>query len=331
VTTDRQLQIGSQGGLFLHQLSQIALRYGIYLVLLVLCFAVGTIEPSFFTLQNLSTLLLESTSVGIIAVGMTFVIIARGIDVSVGAIVALASAAGITSIKLGGQPWWVGVLIMAGVGLVVGWINGFSSSRLGMPSFLVTLATMTVARGLVTAVSGGRIWYDLPNIFQGLGMGHVGPIPNSIAIMLIAFLVGYLILSKTLFGRQVYAVGTNPDTARVSGIDVERTVLLTFVLVGLLSSLSSLVLTARMNTFTASMGIGYEFSAIAAVVIGGTSLMGGQGNMGGTIVGVLIMAVINNALNLIGVDAYYQDIIRGSIIFLAVFLDAIRQRYIESA
>jgi ribose/xylose/arabinose/galactoside ABC-type transport system permease subunit len=330
VTTGRHLQVSAHSGLFFHQLIQLILRYGIYLVLLMLCLAVGAIAPSFLTLQNFSALLLESTSVGIIAVGMTFVIIARGIDVSVGAIVALASAAGITSIKLSGQPWWMGVLIILGVGLAIGWINGFSSSKLGMPSFLVTLATMTAARGLVTSVSGGRIWYDLPDFFQALGMGRVGPIPNSVAIMVIVFLAGHLLLSKTLFGRQVYAVGTNPDTARVSGINVERTILLTFVLVGFLSSLSSLVLTARMNTFTASMGTGYEFSAIAAVVIGGTSLMGGQGNMGGTIVGVLIMAIINNALNLIGVDAYYQDIIRGSIIFLAVFLDALRQRYLES-
>jgi len=312
---------------WVQQLTQLTLRYGTYLLLLLLCAVVALLSQSFFTVSNLTNVVLQTVDIGIIAVGMTFVIIVCGIDVSVGAILALSSAFGVRAMIMNGQPWYVGVLIMLAISTFVGFINGFSVSWLGMPAFLVTLATQAVARGLVTIGSGGRIWNGLPVFYNIVGMGSVGPIPNPIIIMIVVFILGHLLLSKTSFGRKVYAVGSNPKTARVSGINVKRVVLLSFVLCGFLSGLSGLVLTSRMDAFTPSVGTGYEFSAIAACVIGGASLFGGEGNMGGTLVGVLIMGVINNALNLLGVSAFYQDVARGLVIFLAVLLDTIRKHY----
>ena len=306
---------------------QFVLKYGIYLVFLILCAIIAVASPVFLTVRNLTNVLLQTSSVGIIAVGMTFVIIARGIDVSVGSIVALASAVGVSAMKANGQPWWLGMLLMLGVGVIVGLVNGISSAQLKMPAFLVTLATMIMANGFVLAMSGGKWFYGLPPVFGALGRGKLGPLPLPVVIMLLTFLGGYLLLSKTVFGRRVYAIGGNPDAARVSGINVERVYMLTFVLSGLLSGLSSLVLSARLDSFSATMGQGYEFSAIAGVVMGGTSLAGGEGNMGGTLVGILMIGVINNALNLLGVSVFYQDVIRGAIIFTAVLLDTLRKRY----
>ncbi|MBN1266474.1 MAG: ABC transporter permease [Anaerolineales bacterium] len=307
-----------------------ALRYGIYLIFVVLCVAVSIASPVFLSVGNLSNILLQTSAVGIIAVGMTYVIIARGIDVSVGAIVALSSAVAVISMKDGGQAWWVGLLLIFGVALIIGLLNGFSSAYLSMPPFLVTLATMTIGRGMVLAVSKGVNYWGLHEFYKSLGLGSLGPVPIPVVIMLSAFLVGHLVLHHTVFGRKVYAVGGNPEAARVSGINVERIIMMTFVIVGLFSGLSSLVLTSRLNSFTPSMGVGFEFSAIAAVVIGGTSLMGGEGNIGGTLIGVLIMGVINNALNLLGVSVYLQDVIRGGIIFLAVLIDALRSKYAQN-
>jgi len=306
------------------------LKYGIYLVFLIMCVVVSVVSPVFLTTQNLSNVLLQTSSIGIIAVGMTFVIIARGMDVSVGAVVALSSAFAVTSMKLNGQPWWFGLLIFFFAAIVVGFVNGVGTAYLRMPAFLVTLATMTISKGLVLAVSQGISLYSLPEFYPAFGLGEVGAIPNPVIVMLLAFLVGYLLLHKTVFGRKVFAVGGNPDAARVSGINVEKIITLTFIIVGLFAGLSSFVLTSRLNSFSPSMGTGFEFSAIAAVVIGGTSLAGGEGNIFGTLVGVLIMGVINNALNLLGVSVYYQDVIRGAIIFLAVMIDALRNRYAQT-
>ena len=213
------------------------------------------------------------------------------------------------------------------VGLVFGLVNGVSVAYLGMPAFLATLATMTIGRGMVLALSGGKSYYSLPDVYANLGSGYVGPIPNVVIGMVVIFIVGYFVLSKTVFGRRVYAAGSNNVAAEVSGIRVKRIVLLTFIINGILAAVASMVLTSRLNSFTASMGTGYEFSAIAAVVIGGASLYGGEGTMGGVFIGVLIIGVVNNALNLLGISAFYQGVARGGIIFLAVLIDSLRSKY----
>jgi ribose/xylose/arabinose/galactoside ABC-type transport system permease subunit len=306
------------------------LKYGIYFVFLILFVAVSFATPKFLSIQNLSNILQQTSAVGIIAVGMTFVIIARGMDVSVGAIVALASAIAVTAMKLNNQPWWIGILLFFGISLLVGIVNGFSTAYIKMPPFLVTLGTLTISRGLVLAISKGQNYWGLPDFYPKLGLGMVGPIPIPVLIMLGAFLLGHIILSKTVYGRKIYAIGGNPDAARVSGLNVNFLILSVFVVMGFFCGVSSIVLTSRLNSFAPTMGTGFEFSAIAAVVIGGTSLFGGNGNVGGTLIGVLIMGVVNNALNLLGVSVYYQDVTRGIIIFLAVMIDALRNKFAQN-
>lgn len=304
-----------------------ALRYGIQIVFLILCVAVALTTPVFLTISNLSNVLLQSASVGIIAVGMTFVIIVRGIDVSVGGIVALSSAIGAIAMTTHGQSALVGILLIVFVGAVFGAVNGASVAWLGMPAFLVTLATVTMARGLVLSISEGKSIFGLPDTFSRLGLGSFLGVPYPVIVMFLVFAIGWALLSTTVFGRKVYAVGGNPEAAEVSGISVKRVVFWAFVIAGVCSGISSVMLTARFDAFTASMGLGFEFSAIAAVVIGGTSLFGGKGTMAGTLAGVLLIGVINNALNLLSVSAFYQDVVRGLIIFVAVLLDAVRTRY----
>ena len=226
-----------------------------------------------------------------------------------------------------GDSLYVGALAILATGLVVGLVNGISSSYLRMPAFLVTLATMTMASGLALTVSGGGSITGLPEALFEFGTNKVGPISIPVIVMFGAFIAGHLLLSKTVFGRKVYAVGGNPEAARVAGIHVNRIICATFLLSGLAVGIASIVLTARFDSYNASLGDGYEFTAIAAVVIGGTSLYGGRGTMAGTLLGVLMLGVINNSLNLLAVSPFYQDVVRGGIIFLAVLLDALRTRY----
>ncbi|MBA7513480.1 D-allose transport system permease protein AlsC [subsurface metagenome] len=306
---------------------QVILKYGIYVLFIILCIILAIFSPNFLTMRNIINVLLQISIIGVISIGMTYVITARGIDVSVGAVVAVASASGVGAIKLLGAPWWLGMLIMIIVGFLFGIINGFSVAYIKMPPFLVTLATMSIARGLTLVLSGGKSWFDLPVQFALLGSSTFVSIPVLIIIVILLYVLAHIVLSNTIFGRQTYAVGGNPDAAKFSGINVKMVIARTFIISGTICGLASILQTARLNSFWASMGVGFEFSSIAAVVIGGTSLSGGVGNLGGTFVGVLIMGVINNALNLWGVSAHWQNVARGTIIFLAVMLDALRSKY----
>jgi ribose/xylose/arabinose/galactoside ABC-type transport system permease subunit len=306
------------------------LKYGIYFIFLVLCIIASIATPRFLLIGNLSNVLLQTSAVGIIAIGMTYVIITGGIDVSVGSSVALASAVGVTAMKLYGQPWWIALILIFLVSGIIGLVNGFSIAYIKMPPFLATLGTLTVARGLVLVISKGRNYWGLHPFYERLGLGLVGPIPTPAIVMLSAFIVGHIILSKTVFGRKIYAIGGNPDTAKVSGLNVELLTLSAYVVMGFFCGLSSMVLTSRLNSFVPTMGTGFEFSAIAATVIGGTSLQGGEGNIIGTLIGVLILGVVNNILNLLGVSVYYQEVSRGLIIFIAVLVDALRNRFAKA-
>lgn len=307
------------------------LRYGIYFAFLVLVTAMSFLSPNFLTVGNVTNVLLQSSVIGVIAVGMTFIILTRGIDVSVGSVVAVSSAVAVALMLFRGVNQYLGVLLMLASGVVAGLGNGTAVAKLKMPAFIVTLATMQVFRGLTLAISQGRSWYNLPPIFQAIGFGSLGPIPVPVVVAVLAFAAGHLILSRTVFGQQVYAVGGNPDAARVSGINVPGTILKVYLLSGFFTGLAGVLVTARLNSFWPTMGTGFEFDAIASVVIGGTSLAaGGEGWIGGTAVGVLLMAVINNALNLMNVSAYYQLVAKGAIIFLAVLIDTLKTMYSKS-
>jgi ribose transport system permease protein len=326
-TMEKPKQTASAG----RQLALLLLRFGTPLLFLILCFVVSRFSPLFLTARNARNVLLQTASVGTVAIGMTFVLIARGVDISVGGSIALGSLLSVLAMKNLNWPWYAGIAIMFGVSILIGFVNGFSTARLGMASFLVTLATLTIVRGLVLAVSAGKSSYGLPAVFEKIGWGSVGIVPSAVAVTLLGFLVGHIVLSRSVFGRQVYAVGGNPEAARMQGINVTRVTILAFTLCGFFTGLAGLILTSRLNAFTPLMGAGFEFSAIAAVVIGGTSLFGGEGSMGGTLVGVLIIGVINNALNLAGVSVFYQDVAKGAIIFLAVLVDTLRRRLAQAS
>jgi ribose transport system permease protein len=302
------------------------LNYGIYLLLAIICIILSFATSTFLSFENLINVLLQTCIVAVVAVGMTFVIASDGIDLSVGAVMAVSSAVGVGMIKLFGVPWWGGMLAMPLTGFVFGLLNGFSVAYIRIPEFLATLSTMSIARGLVLVVSGGKSWFDLPLQFAGLAASTFIGVPILICIVILLYLVFHIVLKHTIYGRKILCVGSNPEAARVSGINVKSVKMSPYVLCGTIVGIAAILQTSRLNAFWASMGSGLEFQAIAGVVIGGTSLKGGSATMFGTIAGVLLMGIINNALNLTGVPANWQEVARGVIIFLAVTLDALRNR-----
>jgi len=311
----------------LHSPVQFVLKYGIYFLFAVICIILAVTNANFLTANNIINVLLQTCIIAAVATGMTYVIITGGIDVSAGAVMAVASGCGVGLIKFMQFPWWAGMLIMVTVGFLFGTINGAAVAYLKMPAFLVTLATQSIARGMTLVLSGGKSWYDLPDQFGTLGSSSFIGIPVLVFIILALYAGGQLLLRNTIYGRKVYAVGGNAEAAKVSGINVRKVTMSVYMLAGLIIGVAAVLQTARLNSFWASMGTGMEFTVIAGVVIGGTSLAGGSGSLGGTFIGVLLMGIIDNALNLWGVPANIQDVARGCIIFLAVMMDSMRSQY----
>lgn len=310
------------------QAVRLLLDYGIVVLFLLLVLILSFTTRNFMTTANVVNVLLQSSIMAVMSIGVTFVIIIGGIDVSVGSLLAISSAAGVGLIKLAGAPWWLGMSVMILTGLGFGMVNGAAVSFLRMPAFLVTLSMMAIGRGLTLVLSGGKSWYNLPEQFGVVNAAKFLGLPILLIIVLILYLIGSIVLGSTIYGRKIYAVGGNSEAARVSGIKVKLITMSAFMISGLTAGIASLLQTARLNSFWAEMGTGFELRAIAAVVIGGTSLTGGVGTLWGTLIGVLLMGVINNALNLLGVPSNWQDVARGGIIFVAVMLDAFRTRYV---
>lgn len=303
------------------------LNYCIYLLLLLVCLILALTTTSFLTISNITNVMLQTSIIAVLSIGITFVLITGNNDLSVGGVMAVSSAAGIGLIKLHGWSWWGGMLVIIGVAVLFGILNGCIVAYVKAPAFLTTLATQFVGRGLALVISGGSSWYDLPKPFTVITSTSIVRIPLMIVVVVALYVVFHVRLSKTIFGRRVYAVGSNPDSARVSGINVPKTILLAYVQCGFLVGLASILQVARMNSFWAAMGTGLESQAIAGAIIGGASMSGGVGNLLGTLAGVLLMGVFNNALNLYGVDANWQEAVRGFVIILAIVIDSIRNRY----
>jgi len=308
------------------KIKKIALKYIIYIVFIVLVLIMAFISPVFLTTANIVNVLLQISVIGTVAIGMTYVIIGQNIDVSVGSIVAVSSICGVYAHCNFNVHPIIAILIIICVAVLFELINGLSVAYLNMPSFVVTLATMQIARGISYSISGGRSVYGMPNEIYYIGNSSVGRVPLPIIIFIVCAIIGYIILSHTVFGKKIYATGGNREAAKISGINVKKNIVSTFVLNGIFIGLASVVLTARMNSFYPSMGTGYEFDAIASVVIGGASLLGGIGLIQGTILGVFILGVINNSMNLLGVGSFLQLVFKGLIIFVAVMIDALRTR-----
>ncbi|CAN7702863.1 ABC transporter permease [Paraburkholderia sp. SIMBA_054] len=298
--------------------------------LIVICVVLSIASPEFLTTSTLTNILVQTSVVGIAAVGGTFVIITSGIDLSVGSLVALSGMVAATFMA-GSTPDAVGVgiaglAIALAVGALVGALNGFSVTWLRLVPFIVTLAMMAMGRGLTLAISDGRTKFDFPNAFTLFGAKTYVGLPAPMIVMLIVFVIGHVLLRKTTFGHQVFAVGGNQEAARLAGIPVRRVIFLTYTLAGVTAAIAGIVLAGRLNSTLPSAANGLELQVIAGVVIGGTSLAGGRGSIVGTFIGVVLIGVINVGLSLLGVNPFWTQFIQGGVIFAAVMLDALSQR-----
>lgn len=302
----------------------------IFLAVLAECVVFALLSPSFLTLNNFVNVTLQIAIYGILAIGMTLVMITGGIDLSIGSVVALVGvSAAILSKKAAlSEDWMVAVAILAGlaVGVIAGSGSGLLIARFSIPPFIVTLAMMTICRGLVFIITGGFTEGELPASFGWLGRGHVWIIPIPVIVMGALFAAGHVMLEQTAFGRHVYALGGNEEASRLSGIRILRVKVLVYSINGLLAGLAGVTLAARLGAGAPNSGLQYELDVIAAVVVGGTSLSGGRGSMMGTLAGTVFIGVLNNGLNLANVDPYTQKVALGVVILTAVWLDRMQQR-----
>jgi ribose/xylose/arabinose/galactoside ABC-type transport system permease subunit len=307
-------------------------KYGIIAVFALLCIAAAVLtHGTFLQPDNLRNVLRQVSMESIIAVGMTLVIISGGIDLSVGSTVALTGViACLTMTNLPGPflvVFPVSVLVGLLAGALCGAFNGFFVTKFDIPPFITSLAVMTAARGLSYIICGGQPIWNLPDGFSWVGRGFVfGFVPVPVIVMFLFIIAGHIFLSQTRYGRYVYAVGGNAEAARLSGINVKRYLFLVYVLIGVLAAVAGIILASRLGAGDPKSGMMWELTVIAAVVVGGTSLNGGEGSIVGTFFGALIIGVVNNTLNLMNVDAYWQQVVLGSVILSAVLLDRMKNR-----
>nr|WP_277871623.1 ribose ABC transporter permease [Brachyspira aalborgi] len=296
--------------------------YGSFIALIFLVIVIGAISPDFRTVNNFLSLLRQSAINGLIAFGMTCVILTGGIDLSVGSVLALTSIICAHTIKIG-LPAPLSMLIALIFGIILGTISGLMVTKSRLQPFIATLITMTGYRGLTMILSGGKPISRLGNnlLLNQIGKGSFLGIPIPVWILIIFFAIFLFVLKKTVLGRQIYATGSNAKAAELAGININNIKLIVYAVSGFMASLSGLILVSRLGSAQPTLGSGYELDAIAAVALGGTSMTGGRGKITGTLIGILIIAVLNNGLNIIGVSSYYQDVVKALVIFLAVISD----------
>ncbi len=293
--------------------------------LLGLVVALWALTPHFLTVSNLLNIAEQATIIAIVAVGMTFVIITAGIDLSVGSVLAFAGVVMASALHQG-VPLPVALLVGLGIGLLCGLVNGLLITIGRLPPFIATLGMMSVARGTALMFTEGRPVSGFSEAFRSLATGEVLYIPTPVIIMIAVYAVAHLVLKRTKLGRYTYAIGGNEEAALLSGINVKLYKTMVYGLAGMLAGLAAILLTARLNSAQPIAGMNYELDAIAATVIGGTSLLGGEGTVLGTLIGALIMAVLRNGLNLLGVSSFIQQIVIGSVIIVAVLIDMALKR-----
>ncbi len=308
-------------------------EYRPLVILLLTALVFSSLSSRFFTVLNFTNILKQISHYAILAAGVYFAILLGGIDISVGSVLGFAGAmAALIVSGMPDSPWSAPLAILAAllIGLAAGLFNGFFISRFGLQPMIVTLATLSIFRGATLVLIGGAAVsiagtrYAGAPLFTALGQSTLlgGYLPVPIIIMVMVYLVVYYVLNRTAFGRHMYAIGGNEEASLLSGIDVMKTKLVAYMASGLLAGIAGIIITARVASATPTAGQSYEMDAIAAVVIGGTSLRGGEGKVLYTIVGALIIGMLNNIQTLMGVDSYFQTIIKGAVILLAVLLDA---------
>ena len=289
---------------------------GLLAVSLLMAFA----SDNFFTVSNILNVLRQVSVVGILAVGMTFVILTGGIDLSVEAVMALVGTISAGLMVNVGLPWPLALFAGIGLGVLFGLFNGALVAWGKMPEIIVTLATMGIARGIGLIYSGGYPISGLPSWISWFGVSRIGNIPVPVILMLIVYAAAWLLLQRTAFGRHVYAIGGNETAARLSGVKTARVKFAVYAISGLTAGLAALILTGRLMSGQPNAGVGFELDAIAAVVLGGASIAGGRGLVIGTLIGAVLLGILNNGLNLMGINPYLQDIIKGLIILLAIYI-----------
>jgi ribose/xylose/arabinose/galactoside ABC-type transport system permease subunit len=303
-------------------LKQFFSTYGIYIALLLIILILSILSPTFLKPGNILNVLRQSSINGIISIGMTLIIINGSIDLSVGAIVAVSAVIASSFAHTDSNyPLVVPLIIGIGMGALLGAINGFIISRTKIAPFIVTLGMMTAARGIALVYTSGKPEINLSDSYKSIGGGLILGIPTPVIIFFLISLFGIFLLKYTRFGRQVYATGGNELAAKISGINTKNVVWKVFIIAGALAGLVGIIVSSRVMAGAPSAGTGYELDAIAAVVIGGTSLKGGYGSILGTLTGVLIIAVMNNGLDILGVSSYWQQIVKGAVIVMAAMLD----------
>ena len=297
----------------------IVLKYKSLIGLLILCMVISIIAPRFLTFGNLKNVFTQVSVNAVIAIGMSFVILTGGIDLSVGSILAVSGAAAASIMSSSGNVF-LAIIVALAIGTIIGLINGVLVSKGRIQAFIVTLATMTIFRGVTYVFTDGTPISGLGQSFSSIGNKMILGLPIPVVLMVIVFGIALYILSQTRYGRYVYAIGGNEDSARLSGINTDKIKTLVYVISGAAAALSGIIVTSRIGSASPNAGVGFELDAIAAVVVGGTSLAGGEGSVVGTIIGALIIGVLNNGLNLINVSPFYQAIVKGLVILLAVMV-----------
>lgn len=310
-------------------LSDILQKYGALLTLILVVLALATISPDFRTMDNFMKLLRQASVNGLIAFGMTAVILTGGIDLSVGSTLAVSSLVCAMMMKAGIDPI-VSMIAALALGIGLGCISGVLVTKGRLQPFIATLITMTVYRGMTLILSGGKPVSNLiaagdtgasAAVFSGFGKGMLWEIPVPVIIFAICFVIFLFVLSRTVTGRRIYATGSNEKAARLAGVNTDSIKLFVYAISGMFAAIGGLVILSRLGSAQPTAGQGYELDAIAAVALGGTSMSGGRGTLYGTLIGVLIIAVLNNGLNILDVSSYYQDVVKGVVILLAVLAD----------
>ncbi|OLP54798.1 ribose ABC transporter permease [Rhizobium rhizosphaerae] len=310
--------------------------------LVILAAVFATTSSAFLTVNNGMTIALQVTSIALLGIGATYVIITGGIDLSVGSVLALAGVVAALAVRDLGTPIWLGMLIGILTGSACGLINAFVITRLKLPPFIATLGMMLIARGVALQITGARAVSGLGEAFGVLGNGSLfriesiddqgfpvvsfPGIPYPVVLMIVIAIAAGFLLNRTVLGRHIYAIGSNADAARLSGVNVTRVTAFTYLVSGTLAGLTGCVLMSRLVTAQPNEGVAYELDAIASAVIGGTSLIGGVGTISGTFIGAFVIGILRNGLNMNGVSAFIQQIIIGLVILVTVWIDQIRNR-----
>ncbi len=309
-----------------NKIGNIIRSQGIWVVFIVLCIGFTIANPRFITATNLLIMLRQVAVWGIASVGMTFVILLGDIDLSTGSIITFVNVLCSYLMVNMGVPMAAAIIITLTASTLIGLLNGFMVSTIGIPALIVTFATQTAFSGIALIICDGQPINGFTEAFKVFGQGKIGPVPVPVIIMILCFALGAFILNKTYFGRYFYAVGGNIEAARLSGIRTGRVKYLVFALSGFFAGLAGLVLLSRVNSGMGNAGLGYEFKVITCVVLGGVSVAGGSGRMSGVIAGTFIISALNNGMVLINLNSWIQNIVLGIVLVLAVGFDCYQKK-----